>query len=200
MPLNINDFMKYRVKIFSILSALPILVFAAPSDHGRPRDDPSYHSSPLSKIFVPIAIIILIILAIGWIGNNKEKFGGILKNLFSIICVGALIFGFIILPSLDRCGRESSTQSPTVNQQNVDNSTYSNSQEGNQQSNPNYNNEKHIPQEGEVGYKTKTYRIDVCRYCHGSGKKTIEANWGTTTIQCPTCHGTGREKIAGNYR
>ena len=113
--------MKYRVKIFSILSALPILVFAAPSDHGRPWDDPSYHSSPLSKIFGLIAIIILIILtiglAIGWIGSNKEKIGGILKSLFSIICGGLFIFGIIILPLLDRCGRVSSTQSPQFDAQ-----------------------------------------------------------------------------------
>ena len=169
-------FMKYRVKIFSILSALPILVFAAPSDHGRPWDDPSYHSSPLSKIFGLIAIIILIILtiglAIGWIGSNKEKIGGILKSLFSIICGGLFIFGIIILPLLDRCGRVSSTQSP---------------------------------QEGEVGYKTQTYRIVVCQHCHGSGEiepnwVTKEPDWGTETIRCPICHGTGREKISSNYR
>lgn len=168
--------MKYRVKIFSILSALPIVVFAAPSDHGRPWDDPSYHSSPLSKIFGLIAIIILIILtiglAIGWIGSNKEKIGGILKSLFSIICGGLFIFGIIILPLLDRCGRVSSTQSP---------------------------------QEGEVGYKTQTYRIVVCQHCHGSGEiepnwVTKEPDWGTETIRCPICHGTGREKISSNYR
>jgi|GEM_PF-1528840 len=166
--------MKYRVKIFSILLALPILVFAAPSDHGRPWDDPSYHSSPLSKIFVLIAIIILIILAIewiiGWIGNNKEKIGGILKNLFSIICGGLFIFGIIILPLLDRCGRVSSTQSP---------------------------------QEVGYKTKTYQIVVCQHCHGSGEIEPnwvTKEPDWGTVTIRCPICHGTGREKIASNYR
>lgn len=172
-------------------------LFAAPSDYGRPWDDPDYHSSPLSKLFIPIGIIVLIILAIGYIGSHKEEIGKIFKSGFSILCGGALIFGLLILPTLDRCDRQSTNENGSAVQVN---NTYNPSVGSNATTIPSSQPKAHKPQEGEIGYKTKTYRIDVCRYCHGTGKKTIDANWGKTTIDCPTCHGTGKEKIAGNYR
>ena len=173
--------------IFSILT-LPLSLMAAPSDHGRPWDDANYHSSPISKILIPIAIIALIILAICWIANNKESIAKLLKNGFSILCVGALVFGFIILPLLDRADRDSYSTSTS--------STTNTSLQENQST----VQQQPKPKEGEIGYKTKTYRVDVCRTCKGTGRYTVEANWGKTTVSCPTCHGSGKERVAGNYR
>lgn len=192
--------MKFRSYCSIIFLSVATFLYAAPADYGRPWDDPDYHSSPLSKIFIPICILVLIILAIGYIGSHKEEIGNMLKSGFSILCGGALIFGLIILPLLDRCDRTKSIESggsaPTNTGVNPPNTSVSSNAPAIQSSQP----INHAPQEGEVGYKTKTYRIDVCRSCHGTGKKTIDANWGRTTFDCPTCHGTGKERIAGNYK
>ena len=155
-------------------------MWSAPEDHGRPWDDPDYHTSPLGKILLPIAIIVLVIIAIGWILSNRETVGKILKNGFAVLCVGALIVGFVIIPLLDENDTSEKDANTTIST-NVK---------------PNSNK----PQKGEVGYKTKTYRIDVCRTCDGTGKYKIDANWGNSSVQCPTCHGSGKEEIPGNYR
>ena len=160
---------------------MPFLIWCSPEDHGRPWDDPSYHESGLGKILLPVAIIVIIIIAIGWMISNRETMGKILKNIFSIICIGGLIVGLFIIPLIDHY--ESDGESGT-------NVTYK----------TNGSSTSKKPQKDEVGYKTKTYRIDICRTCNGSGKYNIEANWGHTSVQCPTCHGSGKEKIPGNYR
>ena len=192
--------MKLRSFCSIIIFNVAAFMYAAPSDYGRPWDDPDYHSSPLSKLFIPIGIIVLIILAIGYISSHKEEIGKMLKSGFSILCGGALIFGLIILPSLDRCSRSTNNNSGGYTPTNIGVNSSNTSATTNTTNIQNTQPIQHTPQEGEVGYKTKTYRIDVCRYCHGTGKKTIDANWGKTTIDCPTCHGTGKERIAGNYK
>lgn len=192
-------------RLFSIIiSQVPLLLLAAPSDHGRPWDSPGYHDSPLSKLFIPFGIIALIILAIGWLGNNKEKVGNFFKNGFAVLCIGALIFGFVILPLLDKADRSSSSASTTPTNTVVPNTSAtinSNVPSNNSATTNSYStSENSQPKEGEIGYKTKTYRIDVCRTCKGTGRYSVNANWGHSEISCPTCHGTGRERIAGNYR
>lgn len=187
-------FMKLKILFTILFINLYSIIHATPTDHGRPWDDPDYHSSPLGKIFIPIAIIVLIILAVGYISSNKEKIGGLLKSGFSIFCFGVLVFGLMIVPLIDRCDRHSSSNSNPS--KTIQTSTQSNSPS----SSSNSNVEKSVPQEGEVGYKTKNYRIDVCHYCHGTGKMTVDASWGKSTISCPTCGGSGKLRIPGNYR
>lgn len=192
--------MKLKSYYFIIFFNVATSIFAAPSDHGHPWSDPDYQSSPLSELFIPIGIIVLIILAIGYISSHKEEIGKILKSSFSILCGGVLIFGLIVLPLLDRCDRTTNKDNRGYAPLNIGINSSNTSVTSNTPVIPNTQPAKLTPQEGEVGYKTKFYRIDICRYCHGTGKKTIDANWGKTTIDCPTCHGTGKEKIAGNYK
>lgn len=168
---------------------MPALVYPAPSDHGRPLADSDYHSGQFDNLFIILGGLVFVILVVVLVANHKDVIGKTLKYAFSILCVSALLFGFIVLPILDRYDHD--TQSPV--------SPYSDTTPATQRANGHEQSCK--PQENEIGYKTKTYRIDICRYCNGSGRRSIDSNRGKQTmITCPNCHGTGKEKIAGNYR
>lgn len=52
-----------------IALSIPSLIFAAPSDHGRPWDVPGYHSSGSSTLF----LIILIIAFVVYVIKSKSK-------------------------------------------------------------------------------------------------------------------------------
>lgn len=64
--------MKLKHAILAISLFLPSLILAAPSDHGRPWDDPNYHSSGADKLFMIIVIIAIIVYIFKWIANNKK--------------------------------------------------------------------------------------------------------------------------------
>ena len=188
-----------RATILLVIGITPINIFAASSDYGRPWDDPDYHSSPIGKLMVPIAIIILIVLGIGWISSNKDKVIKLLKISFYFLCGGALVFGLIILPLLDRLDRPTN-EYKEINFTNSINDSHTSTSSDNKRIYTDVVKENRKPKEGEIGYHTKTYRIDICRYCHGDGSQKIEAPWGLTTVRCSVCQGTGREKIPGNFK
>lgn len=97
----------FKVIILLVVGIFPVNIIAASSDYGRPWDNPDYHSSPIGILMVPFTIIILIVLGIGWISGNKDKVIKLLKISFYFFCGGALVFGLIILPLLDRLERKS---------------------------------------------------------------------------------------------
>ena len=195
-----NEKIKFwlRAMIPLVIGMSPINIFAASSDYGRPWDDPDYHSSPIGKLMVPIAIIILILLSIGWIFCNKDKVIRLLKMSFYILCGGALVFGLIILPLLDRLDRPSNEDE--INYTRTINYSHTSTSSDYKRIYTDIEKENRKPKEGEIGYHTKTYRIDICRYCHGDGSQKIEAPWGLTSVRCSVCRGTGREKIPGNFK
>ena len=195
-----NKKIKFLLKtmILVVIGMSPINILAAPSDYGRPWDDPDYQSNPLGKLMLPIAIIILILLSIGWIFSNKDKVIRLLKMSFYILCGGALVFGLIILPLLDRLDRPSNEVE--INYTRTINYSHTSTSSDYKRIYTDIEKENRKPKEGEIGYHTKTYRIDICRYCHGDGSQKIEAPWGLTTVRCSVCQGTGREKIPGNFK
>lgn len=106
--------MKLKHAILAISLFLPSLILAAPSDHGRPWDDPNYHSSGAGKLFMIIAIIAIIVYIFKWIVNNKGTVFNFLKTGFYILCIGIWVF-IILIGGLDRCGRGSNNTSSVQN-------------------------------------------------------------------------------------
>lgn len=191
--------MNKKISLLASFFCLPVFLWAAPEDHGRPWDDPGYHESPLGKILLPIAIIVLIIIAIGWVLSNRETMGKILKNGFYIICAGGFLFGIIILPLMERT-EKSSVSSHGINEETIP--TTNPQPSNNVISNPSYPNNSNNSNNRTptLKYRTVEYQ-EKCYPCMGQGKLLCNNCNGTGWISkiCSRCNGRGQWELVCTY-
>lgn len=177
-----------RLIIF-ILFALSVgTSYADYASRGKPWDDPNYHESPLTPIFMIIGVIVLIIIGGVWlvykIQENKDV---ILDAIGKIFVAGLILVGIMLV---GKCGEE------------FHNSKFSNGSHSTTISNtptPPKNNQSR-PQVQPIQpqytptlkYRTVEYYED-CFYCNGCGKVVCSKCRGTGWIEktCTHCNGMG---------
>ena len=78
--------------------------YADYASRGKPWDDPNYHESPLTPIFMIIGVIVLIIIGGVWlvykIQENKDV---ILDAIGKIFVAGLILVGIMLV---GKCGEE----------------------------------------------------------------------------------------------
>lgn len=67
------------------------------SNRGRPWDDPSYHESPLSYVFLFIALIVVLIFGIAWLVDTVKRNEEKIVDTLGLIFVAALFLGVIFI-------------------------------------------------------------------------------------------------------
>lgn len=177
-----------RFIIFIIYVLSTCFCYADYSSRGKPWDDPNYHESPLTPIFLVIVVLVLIIIAGTWlvakIQENKEA----ISNAIGQIFVLGLILGGIMLVA--KCGEE-------LHNSKVSNQSYSTTMP-NITTPPKTNQSKPQVQSIQQDYTpTLKYRTveyyENCFYCNGSGKVVCPKCRGRNSIEriCTHCNGSG---------
>lgn len=174
-----------RVSLISLSLLSTSVCFADYSSHGRPWDVPGYHTSPLTGIFMVIALIVLIGFAVLWIYDkvqeNKETAG----NIFGIVVFFGVLLGIAALGN--KCEGERKTSSKGMSYPHY------------QQPSPNKNTLSPTiqVQQTQRAQPTLKYRDveyqETCSTCNGTGHlvcpKCNGTGWITTT--CTLCNGAG---------
>ena len=100
-----------KVSLISLSLLSTSVCFADYSSHGRPWDVPGYHTSPLTGIFMVIALIVLIGFAVLWIYGKVQENKETVSNIFGIVIFVCVFIGIAALGSKCEGERKSSNKS-----------------------------------------------------------------------------------------
>lgn len=182
-----------RFIIFVIYTLSVGFCYADYASRGKPWDDPNYHESPLTPIFLVIGVVVLITIIGIWlvakIQENKEAISNAIGHIFVV----GLILGGIMLVA--KCGEEFHNSKNRNSK--VPNQSHSTTMPNNtiapkaNQSQPKIQSiqQDYTP---TLKYRTVEY-YENCFYCNGRGKVICPKCGGAGSIErtCTHCNGAG---------